>query len=118
MSEQESKMVIAIDAMLPAITEQVAAQLRQRAFDALTYRVNEAVAAEVQRYITENIVPAVTAELEAHRAELIAAVIAGVQASMVALSTATVKHVTDRLTGYDGSKVVGKILGELAPKAY
>lgn len=120
MTESATKpgFTIAIEAMIPQITADVAAQLRERALAGLTHEVTQAVNAEVKRYVAEHIVPEVAAELHAHKAELIAAVVAGVKASALALSDALARHATEKLGGYEGAKVVGRIMAELAPKPY
>lgn len=115
MEQVGEKMGQAIEAMLPSITEQVAAQLRERALRNLEHQVTQAVGEEVKRYLTENIIPSVTAELKAADPEIRAAIVAGIKAASVQLAAQIEKRITDKITGYEGDKVVAAILRQVSP---
>lgn len=108
----------AFNEMIPQITEQVAAQLRDRALARFEHQVAEAVAKEVERYISENIVPAVAKELQAKDAEIRAALVSGVCAAVDVLGRQIQESVTKRVAGYDGDKLVADVMRILTPSRY
>ncbi len=93
--------------MLPRITEQVASALRERAIQAFQYNATEAVGKEVQRYVQEVIVPEVTKELEANKAQLIAIMVAAVHAIAEMTAEQMKKQATENLTKYGSEKLIG-----------
>jgi hypothetical protein len=113
-----TKLENSIAAMLPSITEQVTAKLRERALSNLEHQVTMAVAEQVKAFLSETIVPTVAEELRAAEPEIRAAIVAGVRGGSLALAAAIEKKITDKVTGYDGDKVIGEILRQLAPRGY
>lgn len=113
MSEEMS---IKIESMLPQITEQVAAEIRKRALDNLSYEVTSAVQNEVRRYLVENIVPGVTAELQKHDAEIRAAFVEAVRQCAQLATDAVVKKAAEKMAGYDGDKMLKEIFGAIFPR--
>lgn len=119
-NETESKAVepmnLDISKMIPRITEEVTAKIRERAVESFGYEVNRAVAAQVQAFITEHIVPDIAAELKARSPELRAAVVAGVFGAMDALSEKVKKAAVDKIAGYDGDKVIREFIAAIYPR--
>ena len=103
---EDGKLSFDINSMIPQLTEEIALQLRTKALESFSWEVRSAVQAEIKRYITENIVPAVGKELEKHheeiRATFCAAVIDGSKAVAEKLN-ATIK---EKMSGYDGAQMV------------
>lgn len=95
-----------IGAMIPRITEDVMAAMREKAIQSFSYQVQQAVGAEVQKFIAEQIVPDIAAELKARSPELRAAVVAGIFGAMDALAEKVKKSAVDKISGYDGDKVI------------
>lgn len=119
MSEnQEPKFAIAIESMLPQITEQVAAELKKRALDVLSYEVGAAVRTEVERYIKENIVPSVRAELAAHETEIRASFVEGIRQACLLASTKIVASATKKMADYEGDKVISDVVRALFGQRY
>jgi hypothetical protein len=113
-----AKLESAIDAMLPSITEQVIGKLRERALSSFEHQVQTAIAQQVSEYLKTTIAPSVAEELRACEPEIRAAVVAGVRGGALALGAAIEKKITDKVSGYDGDKVIGEILRSLSPRAY
>jgi hypothetical protein len=111
MSDETKKAFgIDVEKMMPQITEEVAAKLKQRAVDSLVYEVNHAVAKAVSSYIDENIVPSVKEELKAHDAEIRAAIVAGVVGASKALAARIAEDATKKLASYEGDQMVRKMV--------
>lgn len=102
-----------IKALMPQMTEQVAAQIRERALANLEHVVASAVTEEVKKYIANVIVPSVQAELAAHEGTIKAGVLAAVKVVAERCGTALVEQMTEKLTGYQGDKLVRDIFGPL-----
>lgn len=113
MTDDENKLNIDLSAMIPRVTEEVAAKLRESAFDNLKYQVTQACALEIKKYIEENIVPSVRAEMVKHEAEMKAAIIGGILASMSDLTARIHADAVKKIAGYDGEKLVADIVGKL-----
>jgi len=112
----ESNMTLSIESMLPQITEQVAAEIRKKALDSLSYEVQSAVTEEVRRYMVENIVPQVTAELKKHEVEIRAAFVESVRQCATLATDAVVKKAAEKMAGYAGDKMLKEIFGTLFPR--
>ena len=111
-------MEIKLEDMLPGITAEVAAKLKQRAIESLEYAVTTAVGKTIEDYIKTDILPAVQAEVQAHHAEIKAAVVAGVLGAMKAASEQIQKKAIEKLTGHEGDRVISSILDAIKPRGY
>ncbi len=101
---------IELKEMLPWITEQVTAELRNRAVDAFKYNATEAVSKEVNRYIQEVIVPEVSKELQSKRAELIAVFVASVNDVANMTADAIKTQALKNLTSYGSENLIGAFM--------
>jgi hypothetical protein len=104
---------ISLENMLPQITEEVAAKLRERALASLTYQVEDAIKVKVRGYIEENILPTVQKELEAHDSEIRAAFVAAVVAASQAVAAKVKEAAEEKLTSWGGEKLVGELMSKI-----
>lgn len=102
-----------IQSLIPQLTEEVAAKIRERCLSNLEYKVSEQVQAAVNEHIATIIIPAVKADLAAHEEDLKAAVIAAVKQVGVTIGAALVEHATKKLASYEGDKLLTQMLGPL-----
>lgn len=102
-----------IQSLIPQLTEEVAAKIRDRCLSNMEYNVAQQVQLLVGEHIKEVVVPAVHAELAAHGDEIKAAVIAAVKQVALTIGTALVAKATEKLAGYDGDKLLAGMLGPL-----
>jgi hypothetical protein len=97
---------IDIDELIPRVTEEVAAAMRERAMASLDYQVQAALRTTIEEYITANIVPSVRAELTKNEAEIRAALCAGIVAGCNALAAKLAESATKKIEGYEGDKLL------------
>ena len=109
----ENNLNISVESMIPQITEQVAAELRKKAIESFGYEVQQAVTTEVRRYITENIVPTLTAELKEKEPEIRAAFVAGIVGTAHAVAEHARSRAVEKLAGYEGDKLIRSIFDSL-----
>lgn len=95
-----------IAAMIPRITEEVAATIRQKTLDSFNYSVGQAVQQEVTRFIRDRIIPEVSKELEDSGPQIRAAFVAGVQGACALVAQSIVDSTKKRLAGYEGDQLV------------
>lgn len=114
----EPELGLDIKAMLPRITEQVAAELRQKAVERFQWQVLSAVEEQVKLYITERIVPEVQRELAEHEAEIRASMVAAIRGACVALTEHVTESATKKIAGYDGDKAIKAIVDQLFGRGY
>ena len=116
--ETEGRFNIAVDAMLPQITEEVAAELRKRALESISWEVKEAVQAEVRTYLTDSVLPQVRKELAQHEAEIRAAMVAAVRASGLLVAEKLQEAATKKMASYEGDKVLKDVFDKLFGRGY
>lgn len=102
-----------IQSMIPRLTDEVAAEIRNKCIANMTYDISKQVTAEVGKHIEEVILPAVRLELQEHEAEIKASVVAAVKATFAAVGEKLVKHTVEKLAGYEGDKLLTQMLGPL-----
>lgn len=102
-----------IKALMPQLTEQVAAQIRQRALSNLEHVVASAVTEEVKTYVADVIAPTVRAELVKHDADIRASVVAAVKLIGENVAAELVKQVTEKLSGYQGDHIIKEVFGPI-----
>jgi hypothetical protein len=118
MTTKEDGLELDIKAMLPRITEQVAAELRTKAVERFQWQVSSAVEEQVKLYITERIVPEVQKELAAHESEMRAAMVAAVRGACVALTEHVTEAAIKKMASYDGDKAIREIMTSLFGRGY
>lgn len=102
-----------IQSLIPRLTEEVAAKIRDNALQNLQWDVARKVQEEVGKYIEDVIIPAVRAELADHEAEIKASVLAAIRATFDAVGAALVASATKKLASYEGDKLLTQMLGPL-----
>lgn len=102
-----------IQSLIPRLTEEVAAKIRDQALSNMQYSVAKQVEAEVAKYVAEIIIPAVRADLVAHEEEIKASVVAAIKALFDAIGAALVEHTVKKLASYEGDKLLTQMLGPL-----
>jgi hypothetical protein len=107
---------IDISSLIPQITADVTAAIRERAINGFTYAVQQQVGEQVSAYIKEQIVPLIADELKANHAELRAAIVKGVYASVEALAEKLRTAAVAKITGYDGDKLIKEFIGQVFPR--
>jgi hypothetical protein len=118
MKETQVSESISIQDVLPKVTADVAVELQKRAVERFQWAVQEAVGKQIQQYIAEKIMPEVAKELAEKDAVIRAALVAGITQACVEAGEAVRVAMTKKLSGYEGDKVIGQLLGILSPKAY
>lgn len=108
----------AVGAMLPKITDDIAAELSKRALQSLEYTVAQEVQSTIKKYIEERILPSVVEELKTHDAEIRAAILGGVLGGVKSLGESITKRLTEHVGGYQGEKLVREVLQILTPGRY
>jgi hypothetical protein len=104
--------------LIPQITEEVTAALRDRAIQNFSYSVTNAVGEQVSKYIQENVVPLVAVELKSRDAEVRAAVAAAFIASVDALAENLKATAIKKMAGYDGDKLVSEFVRAVFGRGY
>lgn len=102
-----------IQSLIPQLTEEVAAKIRERCLSNMEYNVAQQVMLVIGEHIKTVIVPAVQADLEAHTDEIKASVVAAVKQVSVTIGVALVAKATEKLASYEGDKLLAGMLGPL-----
>lgn len=102
-----------IQALIPRLTDEVAAEIRKQCLAGMSYTVSKQVQEVVGEHIKDVILPAVREELAAHEAEIKASVIAAIKQTFEAAGAALVEHATKKLASYEGDKLLAQMMGPL-----
>ena len=116
--KSKSRFGIDIEELIPRVTEEVAAKMRENAMTALSYQVQHAVSTAISKYIEDNIIPSVRQELAAHEAEIRAAFVAGIKGACVALAERIEKDAAEKMASYNGNDLLKSVVNSLWGSGY
>lgn len=102
-----------VTAMIPAMAAEIAAKIKEQTFRNIEYTTGKAIAEEVTRYVAENVMPLVKAELAAAQDEIKAGILAAAKGISEQLAVALVSKLAEKLAGYEGDKIIQAVFGPL-----
>lgn len=116
--EDEKKLTFGVDvaAMIPRLTQEIAAEMKAKALQSLQYEIQSAVTDTCREYIKERIAPEVAKELEGVHVEIRAAFLAAVTEASKAVAEKLVTSTRERLASYEGAEIVRTILRDLVQR--
>jgi O-succinylbenzoate synthase len=98
-------------AMIPQMAAEIGAKLQEQTLRNIEYTTAQAIADEVKKYIVDEVMPTVRAELAAQHDEIKAAVLVAARGIAAALATSMVEKFTAKLASYEGEKLVKDVFG-------
>lgn len=102
-----------VKAMLPQITMEVVAAIKEQALRNLQYTTATAIQEAVTEYVKTEVLPAVKDELRANDAVMKAAILASTKGVAELLCESIVDSARKKLAAYDGDKLVASVFGPL-----
>lgn len=102
-----------VTAMIPAMAAEIAAKIKEQAFQQLQYTTGRAIADEVTKYVSENVLPLVRDELAAQNDQIKAAILAASRGIADKLVETMVDQFAKKLASYEGEKLITSVFGPL-----
>lgn len=102
-----------VKAMIPRLTDEIAASIKAQAARNLEHTVASAIQTAVAEHLKDVIIPAVKAELVAQEMVLRASVVAAASGVGELMAAALLDTAKKKLSGYEGEKLLEKVFGPL-----
>lgn len=102
-----------VTAMIPAMAAEIAAKIKEQTFRQMEYTTGKAIGDAVTKYITDEVLPLVHAELAAQSDEIKAAILVASRGIADKLVETMVDQFAKKLASYEGEKLVAAVFGPL-----
>lgn len=102
-----------VKAMIPRMAQEIAEKIREETLANIRHTTAQAIAAEVVKYVHEEVMPLVKSELAAQQDEIKAAIVAASRGVADALAEQLVRKATEKLASYEGDKILERVFAPL-----
>lgn len=111
-------MSIEVDEMVKSLIPQIEDQIAKRVMESIGYEVQRKVSEAVHKHVDEVVMPLVKEQLAADSAEHAALMVAATNKVTAALAERIEKIALDKMSNYDGSKLIGELMRNIFGRGY
>lgn len=102
-----------VKAMIPRMTQEIAEKIKATTLANIEHTTARAISEEVTKYIADEVMPLVRADLVAQQDAIKAAIVAAAHGIAEQLAVTLVERFTVKLSGYEGDKLITNVFGPL-----